>query len=334
MLRDALLRQFPKLAKLPPHTEAIGGAVRDVLLGAEPLDVDLECDEAEACAASLGKVITLGRGDLAVYRVVVDDRVYDFSRRTDLGRRDFTINAIAVDLTTGGVRDEFDGQEDIRRRLVRMIHARNFDDDALRMLRAVRLAVRFDFNIDEPTVTAIRRRSAKIVTVAAERVTYELHAILSAAKFRRAVRLLSETALDEPLFGYPLDPERFRDDDVSLAAAYALLLRDPRVFADRWRWSDSLLRDVLTLQQLMRDPNPVALYFAGENVARQLPVRVPMPDFTLKPLLDGNEIASLARLEPGPQVGDLKRALIEAQLRGEVRTREDAEKFVKATASA
>ena len=74
-------------------------------------------------------MIVLGRGDLAVYRVVVDDRVYDFSRRTDLGRRDFTINAIAVDLTSGEVRDEFDGQEDIRRRVVRMIHARNFDDD-------------------------------------------------------------------------------------------------------------------------------------------------------------------------------------------------------------
>ncbi|HJT18004.1 MAG TPA: hypothetical protein VJ853_11470 [Thermoanaerobaculia bacterium] len=330
MLREALVAQFPALATLPAHTEAIGGAIRDVLLGATPLDVDIECDDPLACASALGKVITLGRGDLAVYRVVVDERVYDFSRKADLGRRDFTINAIAVDLTSGELRDPFDGQEDIRAGVVRMIHARNLDDDALRMLRAVRLAVRLDFTIDEATLTQIRRRAAKIVSVAAERVTYELQAILSARKFRRAVRLLDATALDEPLFGYAIDADRFHEDDVSLAAAYALLVRDARAFAKRWRWSDALLRDVLTLQNLMRDPNLLALYDAGESLARQLPMRVAMPDFSIKPLLDGNEVASVAHIEEGPRVGKIKRALLEAQLRGEVRTRDEAERLVEA----
>ena len=332
MLRDILLRQFPKLVDVPPHTEAIGGAVRDILLGATPLDVDVECDDSLGCASALGKVITLGRGDLTVYRVVVDGRVYDFSRKTDLGRRDFTINAIAVDLTSGDVRDPFDGELDIRRRVLRMIHARNLEDDPLRMLRAVRLAIRFDFTIDDATATAIRRRSGRIVTVAAERVTYELHAIFSAGKFRRALRLLNEAALDEPLFGYSIDPSRFPSDDLSLAAAYALLVRDPRSFAERWRWSDALQRDVRTLQQLMRDPNLIALYDAGEKLARQLPLRAEMPDFSMKPLLNGTEIATLTKLPPGPQLGAIKRALIEAQLRGSVRTREEAERFVTSSA--
>jgi len=331
MLRDALVAQFPKLATLPSHSEAIGGAIRDLLLGATPLDVDVECDDPLACASSLGKVIKLGRGDLTVYRVVVGDRVYDFSRKTDLGRRDFTINAIAVDLTTGELRDPSDGQEDIRGKVVRMIHARNLDDDPLRMLRAVRLAVRLEFAIDEATLTQIRRRAAKVVMVAAERVTYEMHAIFSAGKFRRAVRLLSATAIDEPLFGFSIDPERFHDDDVSLAAAYALLVRDARAFAKRWRWSDALLRDVLTLQKLMRDPNTIALYDAGEALARQLPMRVAMPDFAIKPMLDGNEIARLAGIDEGPRVGAIKRALLEAQLRGEVQTREEAQTFVRSS---
>jgi len=332
MLRDILLRQFPKLVDVPPHTEAIGGAVRDILLGATPLDVDVECDDPLGCASALGKVITLGRGDLTVYRVVVDGRVYDFSRKTDLSRRDFTINAIAVDLTSGDMRDPFDGEQDIGRRVVRMIHARNLEDDPLRMLRAVRLAIRFDFTIDDATATAIRRRSGRIVTVAAERVTYELHAIFSAGKFRRALRLLNEAALDEPLFGYSIDPSRFPSDDLSLAAAYALLVRDPRSFAERWRWSDALQRDVRTLQQLMRDPNLIALYDAGEKLARQLPLRAEMPDFSMKPLLNGTEIATLTKLPPGPQLGAIKRALIEAQLRGSVRTREEAERFVTSSA--
>ena len=77
-----------------------------------------------------------------MYRVVVDGRVYDFSRKSDLSRRDFTINAIAMDVASGAMRDPHGGQEDIRRRVVRMIAAEHFDDDPLRMLRAVRLAVR------------------------------------------------------------------------------------------------------------------------------------------------------------------------------------------------
>jgi hypothetical protein len=106
-----------------------------------------------------------------------------------------------------------------------------------------------------------------------------------------------------------------------------LLLRDPKKFAERWKWSDALRRDVVTLQQLLRDPNPIALYDAGEKLARQLPLQVEMPDFTIKPLLDGHEIASLTGLE-GPKLGARKRALLEAQIRGEVRTRADAERFV------
>ena len=334
MLREALLAHFPELVHLPRGTVAVGGAVRDLFLDVVPLDVDVECDDPLACATALGKVITLGRGELTVYRVVVNGRVYDFSRKTDLGRRDFTINAIAIDLTSGELRDPHKGQEDLRRRVVRMIAPQNFDDDPLRLLRAVRLAVRFDFTIDDVTVAEIRRRAGKITTVAVERVTYELHATLSANKFRKALELLNATALDEPLFGFQVDPHRFHADDVSLAASYALLLRNPKEFAERWKWSDALLREVITLQSLLRDPNLIALYDAGERVARELPFHAigrpapELPDFNIKPLLDGNEIAALTGKQPGPELGAMKRALLEAQIRGEVRTRNDAERFL------
>ena len=338
MLRDELLRRFPALASLPPHTEVIGGAIRDLMLGAEPADVDIECDEPLQRSSRLGKVIPLGRGDLQVYRVVLDGRVYDFSQRTDLGRRDFTMNAIALDLTTGEQRDPYDGAADIGRRLVRMIHAKNFQDDPLRMLRAVRLALQFNFTIDATTMTAIRRRAPHVTTVAAERITYELHAIFSMNQFHRAVALLHEAGLDEPLFGYAIDPKRVHADDLSPAAAYALLARDPRAFAERWRWSDALLRQVLTLQKLTRECNAIELWDAGETIARQFPAllraigRQPiiLPDiFAMKALLDGNEIAALTGIEAGPRLGSMKRALLEAQLRGEVRTREEAEAFVR-----
>jgi tRNA nucleotidyltransferase/poly(A) polymerase len=218
-----------------------------------------------------------------------------------------------------------------------MVDAANFDDDPLRMLKAIRMAVRLGFSIDDATLAAIRPRAAAIERVAAERVAYELSVIFSADEFRRAAALLRETALDIPLFGRELDAARYHADAVPLAAAFAVLVDDPPAFAARWKWSDVLLREVVALQRLASEHPLLALYDAGENLAAQLPPMlralghddaVAMPDFSVKPLLTGDEIANLAKVEPGPRVGALKRALIEAQLRGEIKTREEAEEFV------
>ena len=114
-LRSGLDRFFPRLRDLPPSARiAVGGAIRDLLLGREPNDVDVECDDPLAVAQGLGrKVIQLGRDDLIAWRVVEGDHIYDFSPISPLGRRDFTINAIAVDLATGELRDPHGGARDI-----------------------------------------------------------------------------------------------------------------------------------------------------------------------------------------------------------------------------
>jgi tRNA nucleotidyltransferase/poly(A) polymerase len=329
--RDELLRRFPALKTAPAHTVVVGGAIRDLILGRDPADVDIECDAPESVARAIGKVIELGRGDLKVYRVVRGDRIYDVSAHTDLGRRDFTMNAIALDLQSGELRDPFEGESDARRGLLRMIRAENFQDDPLRILRGVRLALQYDFRIEERTLIAMRRRAAHILTIAAERVTYELNASLSFGKFRTAVRLLNETGLDEPLFGYAIDAATFHADDVTCAGAFALILRDPAHFAERWKWSRELLREVVNLQRLLREPDLLAIYEADARdlpalfraVGREVP---PMPDFSVRSLLDGNEIAEITGAD-GARLGAIKRALIEAQLKGEVKTREEAVRF-------
>ena len=348
-LRDELLTLFPALRKLSPDAYVVGGAVRDLLRGAHPADVDVACIDPLACAKTLRrKVIRLGREEhISAYRVVDGLHIYDFaalldgSIDADLGRRDFTVNAMAVDLAGGALLDPHDGRGDLAARVVRMVDAQNFDDDPLRMLKAIRMAVRLGFAIDDGTIAAIRPRASAIGNVAAERVAYELSVIFSADAFRRAAALLRETALDVPLFGRELDAARFYADDVPLAAAFAILVDDPPAFAERWKWSDALLRDVVALQRLASEHPPLALYDAGERLAAQLPPllralghddAVAMPDFSVKPLLTGDEIARLAKIEPGPRVGALKRALVEAQLRGEVKTRGDAEKLVTVSA--
>ena len=326
-LRDALVQRFPRLRELPPGARlAVGGAVRDLLLGRDPNDVDVECDDPLAVAKSLGrKVIQLGRDDLIAWRVVEGDHVYDFSPLSPLGRRDFTINAIAVDLRSGDVRDPHGGAGDIAARVIRMIDAKNFDDDPLRLLRAVRFAVTLGFTIDDATLGAIRSRTAKIATVASERIEYELSVIFSARQFRRALELLRATALDEPLFGRKLIASQFHADDLSISAAYAILDRP-------------LTREIAALQQLVDRHDRIALYDAGERVAAQLPPllralgrddRLDLPDFSIRALLDGDDIVALTGVDRGPRLGAIKRALLEAQIRGEVRARDEAVTFVR-----
>jgi tRNA nucleotidyltransferase/poly(A) polymerase len=344
-VKDDLLRLFPRLRDVPLDAYVVGGAVRDLILGVAPADVDVACLDPLACARILRrKVIRLGREEhLSAYRVVDGPHVYDFAALldgnidADLARRDFTVNAMAVDLRSGDLLDPHDGRGDLERRLVRMVDASNFDDDPLRMLKAVRMAVRFDFRIDDATLAAIRARAERIAEVSVERVAYELTVIFSANAFRRAVSLLHETGLDVPLFGRAIT-DTFSSDDVPLAAALALLVGDAHAFAKRWRLSDALMHDIQILQRLRDSRSLFDLYDAGERVARQLPPMfralgrddaISLPDFAMQPLLTGAEIASIAGIEPGPRVGVLKRALLEAELEGRVTTREAAEAFIK-----
>lgn len=340
--REELTRRFPALARLDDRCYVVGGAIRDLLLGREPADADVACIDPLGAARSIReRVIRLGDAEhLSAYRVVDGSHVYDFAELldhdidADLARRDFTVNAMAVHLGNGELLDPHGGQRDIDARLVRMVQPENFDDDPLRALKGVRMAVKYGFSIEPETLEAIRARAPRIVEMAAERVTYELSVILSAGRLRDAIDLLQRTQLAEPL---GLRPREVHAGDVSLAGSYALLIDDPRQYAERWRWSADLLRDVLTLQRLVERHDRIALYDAGESVALQLPAvlralgreePLDLPDFSIRPLLTGDEMTRIAGIEPGPRLGRLKRALLEKQIRGEITTRVEAIAFV------
>jgi len=342
MWRDELTRLFPALEKLGEDCYVVGGAVRDLFLGHAPADVDVACLDPLGAARSVrDRVIRLGdEQHLSAWRVVLGEHVYDFAELldgdidVDLARRDFTMNAMAVRLAGDTLLDPHGGRRDLEAGLVRMVQPSNFDDDPLRTLKGVRMAVKYGFAIEEATIEAIRQRAPRITEMATERVTYELSVIFSSGALRKAIDLLERTGLAEPL---GLRLRAVQADHVSLAGAYALLVEDPEAYAERWRWSIDLLRDVLTLRRLAQEHDRVALYDAGETVARQLPPllralgrddAVDFPDFSLRALLTGQEIAQLTGLEPGKELGAIKRRLLEAQIRGEVKTRDDATAFV------
>lgn len=333
MWRDALTRLFPALAKLDPSCYVVGGAVRDLILATSPADVDVACIDPLAAAKALSdRVITLGNEvHLRAYRVVVGDHVYDFAELldhdidADLARRDFTVNAIAVDMAKDALLDPHDGHRDLQNRVVRMVRASNFDDDPLRTLKGVRMAVKFDFELDGETADAIRARADRINDVAAERIAYELSIIFSSNRLRKAIGLLRETGLGDVL---GLRMGDFHADEISLDGAYALVMPDPK-------------GDAATLRRLIDAHDRIALYDAGEAVARQLPAvlralgrhdALDWPEFATRSLLTGEEIATITGLAPGKELGQIKRKLLEAQIRGEIGSREEAERFVTASA--
>lgn len=199
-------------------TYAVGGFVRDLLRRRDARDIDLAVSgDALALARRLadalgGSFVPLGEA-WGVARVVLsrNDRpwVIDIGRLRgdlfqDLAERDFTINAIAVPLPTllaePHIIDPFAGLSDLERRTIRMVRPDNFDADPLRLLRAVRLAVELNFEIESATQEAIHVRAGRVTEPAAERCRDELVRLLEMERAARGLRLLDTLGLLDPLF--------------------------------------------------------------------------------------------------------------------------------------
>ena len=197
----------------------VGGCVRDLLLGRPPKDYDIATDatpdrvlqmfpNARRVGAHFG-VILVSEGDsqveVATFRsdhAYVDGRrpgrvEFETDPRQDVIRRDFTINALLMAPATGEVIDYVGGRRDLKHGLIRAIGDphRRFNEDHLRMLRALRFAARFGFVIEDGTFTAIRKLHSLICRVSAERVRDELVRILTEGGARRGFELLNDSGL-------------------------------------------------------------------------------------------------------------------------------------------
>lgn len=119
----------------------------------------------------------------------------------DLSRRDFTINAMAEDLSTTKLVDPLGGKKDIKKRLIRITNPNSFKDDPLRMLRAVQFAARFEFDLEERTFESLCENVDLISFVSPERIQEELNKLLLKAKYPSSgFRLMRRTGLLERVF--------------------------------------------------------------------------------------------------------------------------------------
>jgi hypothetical protein len=320
----------------------VGGAVRDELLGRDVVDLDIACREPERAARAYAKRSGGAPFPLSerhgAWRVAFDDgRTVDFTPladgiEDDLATRDFTINAIAVPLAGGAAVDPFGGQADLEQRALRAVSPSVFEDDPLRLLRAVRLEDELGFRLDDETARLVQEQAALVDRPAGERIYAEL-VRLSLEGLRRA----AELGLLEPLGGSvdeleraaALDSPRFR-----LVVVFGERLSKLPIPNEVRRYASTLLHaeppadaSPRAIHRFRRRTEPWALdvlAFLGaqehEEAVRSARARDPR-----EPLLRGDELG----VPEGPEVGRLLELVEEERAAGTIATREEALELVR-----
>lgn len=246
----------------------VGGCVRDAILGKEPGDWDITTSaKPEEVKALFRRTIDTGieHGTVTVmfdkegYEVTtyrVDGKYEDHRRPTsvtftaslieDMKRRDFTINAMAYN-ETEGVIDHFEGMKDLERKIIRCVGEpkERFDEDALRILRALRFSAQLDFSIDEKTKEAIRNQAVFLKDISAERIHVELTKLLTSAhpeRLRTAYEL-GVTKIVLPEFDAMMETEQNNKHHMYTVGEHTLRVVQEVPATETMRWA-ALLHDV------------------------------------------------------------------------------------------
>lgn len=344
-----------KLRAAGYEARLVGGCVRDMLRGCEPNDWDI-CTSARPeqmmAVFAADRVIPTGlkHGTLTVlldgqsfevtsYRAESGysdfrhpDRV-DFVSdiREDLARRDFTVNAMAWDEREALI-DPFGGADDLRRGVIRCVGepAERFGEDALRILRALRFAARFDFAVEEKTAASIHALKARLHAVSAERIFAELRGLVMGGAASRVLTEFSDVLTELWPGAKPFAPDAPED----LAVRLALLLRDAGPDAlDGLRCETALKKQVRELWEAPAPTDALSLrrlsLHCGAERARQAARMHGWTGEAADEALRGSPLLSLRDLKisggelqalgyAGADIGAALAALADAVLRGEL----------------
>jgi tRNA nucleotidyltransferase/poly(A) polymerase len=312
----------------------VGGAVRDELLGRPVVDLDIALADPRRAARAYARRSGGAPFPLSdrhgAWRVALDGgRTVDFTplRGTiedDLATRDFTVNAIAVPLGGGEPVDPFGGRRDLDQLLLRAVAETAFEDDPLRLLRAVRFVDQFGFTLDAATSRLIRAAAQLVDQPAGERIVAELEH-LSAGGFR----LLDELGLLAPLGGSVAELRDEDSDAIRLVRVFSTNLERYPISNDRRRLLHAALRaerppddSPRSIYRFRRATEPwalEALEFIGADDLRAAVEEARLSD-PAEPLVRGDELG----IEPGPEVGRLLELIEEERAAGAISTREEA----------
>ncbi|TET17466.1 MAG: CCA tRNA nucleotidyltransferase [Dehalococcoidia bacterium] len=373
----------------------VGGVVRDLLLGRTNFDLDLVVEgnaielAQQLAEINQGKIVTYPQFntaklqwsqwsvDLATARSETYTkpgalpRVKSSSIESDLSRRDFTINTMAIYLSPsryGELIDMYGGRNDLKHKLVRILHEKSFIDDATRIWRSLRYEQRLNFQLGKNTLKLLKRDIPMLDTISGDRIRYELECILQEERpekvLRRAEELNVLQRLHPALKGNGWLAEKFEQarqlsspnpPPVGLylaLLAYPLTDEENERLISRLRLPKSLaqaLRDSISLKtklQPLANPKltPSSIYhllhgysspaIITNSLASDSPVARQHIHLFLnklryvKPALTGNDLKRMS-ITPGPQIKEILQRLHEARLDGKVTSKQGEKELVK-----
>jgi len=207
-----------RIAKAGFTAYFVGGCVRDALLGHRPKDIDIATDappsaiekifrHTQPVGAAFGVMLVVEQGHPFEVTTFRTESGYADRRRPsevafstpdqDVKRRDFTVNALFYDPEQGEILDYVDGRADLENRLLRAVGdpAERFDEDALRLMRAVRFAASYGFSIEERTWRALVERPKHLRDISRERIGDEWRRALTTADPQRFITLMHDSGL-------------------------------------------------------------------------------------------------------------------------------------------
>lgn len=294
-----VLEIIKRLEKAGHEVYIVGGAVRDILMGKPVDDWDFTTD---ATPEEILKVFPEGFYDNVFgtvgishesspdpYEITTFRLEFGYSDRRrpdkvqwgktlkeDLSRRDFTINAMALD-SSMKIIDDYDGQKDLKKKLIRAVGDANkrFSEDALRMMRAVRVAAELGFLIEEKTFEAIRKNAALINKIAEERVKEELFKIISSPNPYDGMIIFRNSGLMEKIlpelencFGVEQkSPQRHHIYDVGTHLLMSLKVCKSEDAVTRFA---TLIHDIGKPQTMRKLPTGVVTFYNHEMVSTKI----------------------------------------------------------------
>jgi len=382
-LAERVLERMPKMVTelidtatelLPGHARLylVGGMVRDALLGRSITDLDLAVEGVPARILAEGLQRTYGgdiishdafgttelRTDSGMTIDIAATRFETYSHpgalpevspgpiTRDLQRRDYTINALAVQVSPQPPRllDPLGGLDDLERKQLRLLHPLSFMEDPTRVLRGARLAARLGFRFDRDTLELARRslRTDVLSRVAPARLRNELELALAEPRLEPVFRQLEEVGALEDMFGLnnapellsALDRQAINGPERSEAALLALLLETPPEQAEahirRFSWPGSHRLAVERLALVRDDPELLTEELLGRMGTAELELvrcfserhRELTDSFRALPKrrrLRGSDVLQLG-VEAGPTVGRILAQVARARQAGQVDT--------------
>ncbi|MDB5259996.1 MAG: polynucleotide adenylyltransferase [Candidatus Nomurabacteria bacterium] len=299
----------------------VGGCVRDLFLGVKPNDWDITTTATPeeiielfpktfyennygtvgivTCGEELGTICSdesVKIVEVTPYRLESDysdnrhpDAVsWSKNIEDDLSRRDFTVNAIAYNPATGEVIDPFEGIKDIKDRLIKCVGSadKRFNEDALRLMRAIRLASQLDFDIDAVTRESIEKNANLLVNVSRERVRDEFTKLIMTDFPMRGLSLMKETELLEYVVPELLEGVGIEQNQAHSFDVWEHNLRTLQHSADK-KWPlhvrlSAIFHDISKpeTRRYSKEKNDYTFYghdVVGGRVARQIMERLRFP---------------------------------------------------------